>query len=192
MPDPTLRAPGNTALRATVDLLACVETTLDHPIENVWPYILHWNLWVDSRDYVQHRVAGSPDTIGEVKQITHLDGTGRMDASFFATIVKIVPHQQLIYKLWSPSYGYDAVTGISTEVPLTGYEVFNLREEIGHTVVSFYVFAESRPTGVTEAQAQGMSNDYSVDTKKRWRDKYFPKLNELLSSAHIGEAPYGF
>ena len=183
MQDPTSRLPEGTAQRVKVDLLAHVETALDHPLEKVWPYILHWNLWVDEKDYVEHHVAGSHDTEGEVKRITHFDETGRMDSSFFVTVIKIEPHKQLVYKILSPSYVYDAVTGASTEVPLTGYEVFDLREEKrDQTIVTLDIFAESCPAGISKDQVHGIAKDYRINTDKNWHGNYFPKLNKLLSN----------
>ena len=164
-----------------VDLVLRLETALDHPAEKVWPYILHWNLWVDNRDFISHRVAGKSDTEGEVIGVNHFDEAGRMDSSFFIKVLKIVPNKLLIYKILSPEHSYDAETGKATEVPQTGYEVFSLREKDGTTMITLDVLAELRLAGTTADQARGIAEKYQVETEKNWYQKYFPKLKQLLS-----------
>jgi hypothetical protein len=31
----------------TIYTIVHVDTTFDHPVEKVWPYLLHWNEWID-------------------------------------------------------------------------------------------------------------------------------------------------
>jgi len=73
MQNSTLDLPAGAARRVKVDMVVRMETALNHPAAKVWPYLLHWNLWVDRRDYVEERVAGTPDAEGEIKRITHFD-----------------------------------------------------------------------------------------------------------------------
>jgi len=164
-----------------VDLVLRLETTLDHPVGKVWPYILHWNLWVDDKDFISHRVAGKADTEGEVKAVSHFDDTGRMDSHFFIQVLKIVPNNLLIYKILSPEHAYDAETGNATEVPQTGYEVFSIFEKGGNTLVVLDVLAELRLAGTTADQGRTIAEKYKVETEKNWYQKYFPKLRQLLS-----------
>ncbi len=164
-----------------VDLVLRLERTLDHSIEKVWPYLLHWNEWVDNKDFVPHRVAGQPDSEGEIKGVSHFDATGRMDSFFFIKVIKIVPNKQLIYKILSPEHSFDAKTGQATEVPQSGYEVFNVYESGGKTVVALDVLAEMRVTGVSADEATRFAAKYQEDSEKNWYEKYFPKLEKLLS-----------
>jgi len=164
-----------------VNLLSYVETTIDQPAEKLWPFILHWHLWVDEKDYVEHRVSGNPDTEGEIKRITHFDETGRMDSCFFVEIVKIEPCKQLIYKILSPSYEYDATTGASSESPFSGYEVFDIHEKGGKTVLTLNIVAEWRLGGITEEEAKRLSCEYRANMQKNWNENYFPKLKSLVS-----------
>jgi uncharacterized protein YndB with AHSA1/START domain len=164
-----------------VDLVLRLETVLDHPVEKVWPYILHWNLWVDNKDFISHRVAGKSDTEGEVIGVNHFDDTGRMDSSFFIKVLKIVPNKLLIYKILSPESSYDAETGSITEVPQTGYEVFSVCAKGGTTMITLDVLAELRLADTAADQARGIAEKYQVETERNWYQKYFPKLKQLLS-----------
>lgn len=167
----------------TVDLVSRVETTVDHPVEKVWPYILHWNSFVDEKEFLPHRVAGANDSVGEIKGVSHFDKTGRMESFFFLKTILIVPNKQLVLKVLSPEYAYDGETGLSTEVPQTGYEVFSTRENDGRTAVSLDVFVEMMPPGVTEDQAQSIAEQYRIETEEKWYQKYFPKLKQLLAQS---------
>jgi hypothetical protein len=168
-----------------MDLLIHVETALDHPVEKVWPHVLHWNQWVD--DYLEHRIAGVPDVEGEIKSIEHFDETGRMDASYFAKVIRIVPRERLIYKILSPSCSYDATTGVRTEMPLTGYDIFNLRSEGGGTILTVEILADMVPAGVAHEQLQHFCAEYTAKAEKAWYERYLPRLKELLSSVSSGE-----
>jgi hypothetical protein len=164
-----------------VDLVLHVETALDQPIEEVWPYILNWTLWIDANDFVQHRVSGTPDTEGEIRRITQFDGAGRVAETFFIKVARIISGRQLVYKVLSPTYMYDAATGASTEVPTTGYEVINVHKEGDRTIVALDVFLDLRPDGVTEEQANSMPAALRAEIEHKWHGKYFPKLKALLA-----------
>ena len=166
-----------------IDLLARIETTLERPVAEVWPYVLHWPLWVDEKDYLAHHVAGTPDTEGEIKRITQFDSTGRVESSFLIRVTRIVPHQQLIYKILPPYTTYDSVTGVGTEVPMTGYEVMDLSCENDRTTLRVFIYAESEPGDLTDDEVEKAARDYTTSTEQVWRDKYFPKLRDLLNGA---------
>jgi len=124
----------------TVRYTVHVETTLEHPAEKVWPHILRWDAWIE--DYREERVGGAPDAVGEVLRVSHFDETGRLDLSFFVSIFKITPHRQLVYKIISPLYSYDAETGAVTAAPTMGFEILNLREDGETTVIGLDAFIE--------------------------------------------------
>jgi len=66
---------------------------------------------------------------------------------------------------------------------MTGYEVMDLSEENGRSVLRIFIYAEHLPQGVTEEQAAEIAKEYTSGTQKVWQEKYFPKLKELLSKA---------
>ena len=74
-----------------VDYWVRLEIALDHPVEKVWPYVLHWDRWVSEEDFREYRIGGQLDTEGEIKKVVHFDDTGRMDMTFLAEVVKIIP-----------------------------------------------------------------------------------------------------
>jgi uncharacterized protein YndB with AHSA1/START domain len=178
----SLGAPQSAATSTPVDLILRLESAFDHPIEKVWPYILHWHLWVDEKEYLQHRVAGKPDHEGEIKRVSHFDSTGRLESSFHMKIIRIVPGKQLIYKILSPDHAFDAETGACVRTPQSGYEVFGVARVDGKTLVSLDVLAEIQMTGISEESARSFEAKYKEDTEKNWYGKYFPCLRRLLSS----------
>jgi uncharacterized protein YndB with AHSA1/START domain len=157
-----------------------IEATIDYPVEKVWPYVLNWQAFVD--DHVEYRVAGDPDSEGEIKLVASFDETGRLTATFFLEIVNVVPQKKLVYKVIAPERQYDPVTGAVTEVPIAGYEVFNVREEGGKTLFSLEVLSyEEHPEGISVEEARAISEEYAK-SGSRWHEKFFPKLNELLAA----------
>jgi hypothetical protein len=175
--------PQDTPPCVKVELISHVEVTLDHAVKKVWPYILRWDSFVDDKDFIPHRVAGAPDAVGEVKGVSHFDKTGRMDSLFFVKTIKIVPNQQMVLKVLSPEYVYDVKTGISTEVPQTGYEVFNIYEKDGRTIFTLDCFVEAMPPGITEDDVQRIAEQFQADTANNWDQKYFPRLKKLLAQS---------
>jgi uncharacterized protein YndB with AHSA1/START domain len=165
----------------TVDLVLRLERALEHPVEKVWPYLLHWNLWVDNKEFIPHRVAGQLDTEGEVIAVNHFDAEGRMDSMFFIKVVKIIPNKQLIYKILSPEHSFDPKTGVATHTPQSGYEVFNVYHSGGKTVVALDVLAELKIAGIGPEEALGVATKYRDDTEKNWNHNYFPRLEKLLA-----------
>jgi hypothetical protein len=165
----------------SVDLVLRLEAAFDQPVEKVWPYLFRWNLWVDPKDFVSHRIAGNADNEGEVMAVNHFDETGRLDSLFFVKLLKAVPNSQLVYKILSPQHTYDAETGRQQEVPQTGYEVFSIFERHGRTVIMLDLLMEIGITGLTADQVQEVGTRFREETEKKWYQEYFPKLESLSS-----------
>jgi len=169
----------NTLVR--VDLLAYMETLCPYSASTVWPFIVRWNDWVDARDYVEHRVGGNQGAEGEVKRITHFESGGRVESSFLVRVLRVIPNRLLVYKILSPAIQYDAESGQTTALPLTGYEVFELREAGQGTALSFQVLAETKRRGISVAEAQELGRVYRENAEQAWNERYFPALHALLN-----------
>lgn len=181
MPGQQPQADG-TPMTNRIDYAVRLKIELDHPAEKVWPMLLHWDLWVNDTEYREYRVAGTPDTEGEVKHILHFDETGRLDFSFFAEVVKIIPHERLIYKLLTPLSAFAAATGCKADVVYTGYEVFELREFRGKVLFTFDLYAEEvRDTALPKEEARRIGDEFVKTTEERWYGRYFPRLEALLA-----------
>jgi uncharacterized protein YndB with AHSA1/START domain len=164
-----------------IDYCVRLEIELNHSVESVWPYLLHWNRWVNETEYREYRVAGEPDSEGEIKQIIHFDETGRLEFSFHAEIVKVIPNQKLVYKLLAPMSIFDGASAARSELVYTGYEVFELRERRGQVHFTFDLYAEEvRDVAIPKDEARRLAADFVVATEKRWYERYFPRLRALL------------
>jgi len=182
MQEQNTRSTDVAALTHKIDYTLFLKVALEHPAEKVWPYVLHWDLWVNEAEFREYRVAGSLDTEGEIKKVIHFDQTGRLDLEFYLEVVKIIPCKRLVYKILSALYVYDAVTGARTEVPHTGYEIFELREEKSQTVLTFDFYAEeTRAVAISKEEARRSASEFVVAKEADWYGRYFPRLRELLS-----------
>src|SRR5262249_20845652 len=149
----------------------------------VWPHVLHWNTWVDAKQFVPYRVAGQADSEGEIKAVSHFDETGRMDHLSFLKTIKIVPNKQLVIKLLSPQYNFDPKTAQSSEFIETGYEVFTVYDKNGHTVMSLDALFEQRIPGISETEVSKIVRDYHTYTESNWYNTYFPNLKKLVAKS---------
>jgi hypothetical protein len=169
-----------------IDHALFLKIALDHPAEKVWPYVLHWDLWVNDTEFREYRVAGALDTEGEIKKVIHFDTTGRLDLEFYAEVVKIIPCKRLVYKILSALYVYDAATGARSELPFTGYEIYELREEKGKTVLTFDFYAEeTRAAAISKEEARRVANEFVAAKEADWYGRYFPRLVTLLAKGHV-------
>jgi hypothetical protein len=163
-----------------VVLSARMETTFDYAIEAVWPYMIHWGSWID--DFVAHHVAGTPESVGEVRRISSFDESGRLARSFCHEVIKFDPPNQFVYKMRSPLSEYDARTGQITEIPVIEYDINTLIDVGGKTLYSCDVVGEYRsPTILTEEQAHAAAEAYRVNGVKTWAEKYFPAVKKLMA-----------
>jgi len=165
----------------SVDLLVSVETILEYPVETVWPYILHWKRWVDN--YIEHRIAGTANAEGEIKSISHLDATGRMQAQYFVKLIKVVTHKLLVYKILSPCYNYDASNGARSQTELRGYDVFRVRPENRRTIMNLEIYAETELQNTSETEARDFAQKHQIEAERNWYETYFPRLRLLLSQS---------
>jgi len=169
--------------RLSVDLLVSVETTLEYPVETVWPYVLQWKRWVD--DYIEQRIAGTANTEGEIKSISHLDATGRMQSQYFVKLIRVLTHKLLVYKILSPSYNYDASNGARSQMALSGYDVFRVRAENGRTVMNLEIYADMELQNTSETQARDFAQKHQIEAERNWYETYFPRLRLLLSQSQV-------
>lgn len=175
-------SPNTEPVTHRIDYWVRLEIVLDHPAGKVWPLVLHWDRWVNDTEFREYRIAGSLDTEGEIKKVIHFDDSGRLDFNFHAEVVKLVPQQRLIYKFLSPMVAYDSTTGAAIEIPYTGYEVFELREQDGKTTLTFDLYAEEgRAVALTKAESRRIAAAFVTATEERWYGRYFPRLKALLA-----------
>ena len=151
-----------------VDWLPRFDFTIDHPVEDVWPLIVHWERWLTN--YRVEHVSGERDQVGEVKKVTNDAG------SFSVEIVRLVPNERLVYRILPNE---EIISHLDPE----GFEIFNVYslsdsktlvtyETVGHMGSSLKL-----EQNALDAHFRQLENEIS----QRWSDNYVPELRRLLS-----------
>jgi len=164
------------AQTARVDWLPHVHFVLDHPVGEVWPYLVHWEEWISG--YECEHVSGPVDAVGEKKRITFWqDDDGSPPGHFFAEVVRLEPERRLVYRLL-PFPEEEQVPGVTAA---RGHEIFNaypLSES--RTLVTYETVAELESSSMDADAFTTLYGEQEAASPSRWLETYVPALERLL------------
>jgi len=155
---------------STADWLPRIDILLDFSVEDVWPLVIHWEKWI--RTYHCENVSGRPDEVGEIKKISKLDPAGKSARHFFVEVVRLEPEERLVYRILPPEEG-------ALEAA-RGYEIFNLFDLGGRTLVSYETVAQLVTSKVDQAALDARVHRDHAAAQNDWAYKYIPELHRLL------------
>jgi hypothetical protein len=163
------------ARTSIADWLPHFDFVLDSAPADVWPLVVHWERWI--KDYRVEHISGQQDAVGERKQITLLDQSGKASGHFSVEVVRFLPGKQLAYRilpLEEPAFGYDAVRG---------YEIFRLYDLRGKTLVTYQTVAQLESSRMQQADFDVHVQQSLEAGSRAWPEKYIPELRRLLQTA---------
>jgi hypothetical protein len=165
------------AASAHVDWLPHAHFVLDHPVREVWPYLLHWEEWISG--YECEHVSGPVDAVGEKKRITFWqDETGDTTGHFFAEIVRLDPERRLVYRLL-PLPGEEQLPGVGFA---RGHEIFNAYEQSeNQTLVTYETVAELESSTMKQDDFGALYGEQEAGSSPRWLENHVPELKRLLA-----------
>jgi len=160
---------------ARIDWLPRIDFFLDHPAKDVWPLLVHWEKWI--KTYRSEHVSGPIDAVGEIKKISSLAPDGSVSGYFLIEIVRLVPKERLAYRILSR-----AEFSLAPVEAIHGYEIFNVYEIGGRTLVTYQTIAEMETSKLSQAEFDAQNaKDLEVGVRS-WHEMYVPELRKLLQS----------
>jgi uncharacterized protein YndB with AHSA1/START domain len=165
---------GASTATASVDWLPRIDFMLEHPVESVWPLLVHWEKWIDP--YRCEHVSGPVDAVGEMKRVSQVDAAGKVLEYFHIEIVRLVPKERLAYRILS--HGDYQLGPISH---IHGYEIFNVHPLKERTLVTYETVAGLESNQITQAEFDKATEGDLTTGLRRWQEEYIPKLRGLLS-----------
>jgi hypothetical protein len=155
---------------STADWLPRIDFLLDFSAEDVWPLVIHWEKWI--RTYHCENVSGRADEVGEIKKISKLDPEGKSTRHFFVEVVRLAPKERLVYRILLPEE--------SDLEAASGYEIFNLFDLGGRTLVSYETVAQLVTSKVDQGALDARVHRDHAAAQNDWANKYIPELQRLL------------
>lgn len=156
-----------------IDWLPRIDFIIDHPAEDVWPLVVHWERWIE--DYRSEHVSGERDAVGEIKKISKLGEDGKVTGYFFNEIVRLIPKERLVYRvlpLEEPAFGLERIRG---------YEMFNVYEMNGKTLVTYQTVAQLETSLMSQEELNAaFGQQANANAVRMWSETYVPKLRKLL------------
>jgi len=165
------------AEKAIYDWLPRIEFTLDHPVAAVWPQILRWERWIEGAQYSPQTVGGKRGVVGETIKITQRVMGDEVGTDFYTEVVKIIENKQFMMKILPLKQPMGPIEAIA------GYEVFDLHEHDGGTVVVYQTIAQLETSKLDHAAFQEYGRREIEAGEKLWPQEFIPRLKALIENA---------